>query len=157
MKQQNNDIALGRFISLVLRHDPTAAGIHLDENGWADVDALIGGINRTGRFINRKILERIVKENNKKRYSFNEEHTKIRANQGHSIAVDVELKTMVPPDINSGFQKMACGFAQRCRPHIYGKNKVKPFYKKESRLRDSPPAAGRPSDIIPISHHNNVM
>ena len=97
MNQSNSDVRLGRFLSLVLRHDPHAAGITLDEHGWADVNALLAGVNRTGRKIDLFTLERIVRENNKQRYSFNEDHTKIRANQGHSISVDVELKEAGPP------------------------------------------------------------
>lgn len=98
MKKQQNDIELGKFISLILRHKPEVVGITLDENGWADTQELLSGINASGRYIDLPILERIVRENNKKRYSFNEDKTKIRANQGHSILVDVEMKEMLPPD-----------------------------------------------------------
>ena len=98
VEQSREDIRLGRFLSLVLRHDPSAAGITLDANGWADVRQLLEGVSRTGRKIDREILERIVRENNKNRYSFNDNHSKIRANQGHSVAVDVELKELLPPD-----------------------------------------------------------
>ena len=98
MKEQSNtDIKLGRFLSLVLRHNPGAAGITLDEHGWADVEALLAGVNRSGRQIDMDTLERIVRENSKQRYAFNEDHTRIRANQGHSIRVDVELKAAEPP------------------------------------------------------------
>ena len=97
MEQSNSDVKLGRFLSLVLRHDPHAAGITLDEHGWADVNELLAGVNRTGRKIDRVTLERIVRENNKQRYSFNGDGTKIRANQGHSLQVDVELKAAQPP------------------------------------------------------------
>lgn len=97
MEQRKNDIRLGRFLSLVLRHDPAAAGITLDENGWADVRKLLAGVKRSGRPVNMDTLERIVRENNKSRYSFNEDHTKIRANQGHSVNVDVGLKEQIPP------------------------------------------------------------
>ena len=97
MEQSNSDVKLGRFLSLVLRHDPHAAGITLDEHGWADVNELLAGVSRTGRKIDRVTLERIVRENNKQRYSFNRDGTKIRANQGHSLAVDVELKQEIPP------------------------------------------------------------
>ena len=97
MEQSNSDVKLGRFLSLVLRHDPGAAGISLDEHGWAEVDQLLAGVNRTGRKIDMPTLERIVRENNKQRYSFNEDHTRIRANQGHSVQVDVELREVEPP------------------------------------------------------------
>lgn len=97
MSQSKSDIKLGRFLSLVLRHDPQAAGISLDEHGWADVRALLNGVSRTGRSIDMETLERIVRENNKQRYAFNEDRTKIRANQGHSLQVDVELTVSAPP------------------------------------------------------------
>ena len=97
MEQSQADIKLGRFLSLVLRHEPQAAGITLDQHGWADVEALIAGVRRAGRTIDRETLERIVRENSKQRYAFNDDHTKIRASQGHSIAVDVELQPAQPP------------------------------------------------------------
>lgn len=96
---KNDDVSLGRFISLVLRHEPSAAGIELDSEGWADVDDLIRGVCDTGRILDMETLERIVRENNKKRYSFNEDKTKIRANQGHSIDVHIDMKIMSPPDV----------------------------------------------------------
>ena len=86
-----------RFISLILRHKPEVIGIHLDEHGWAKVDELIAGISKKQEF-NMDILEEIVRTDNKQRYSFNEDKTLIRANQGHSIPVDVELKEAVPPE-----------------------------------------------------------
>ncbi len=87
-----------KFIALVLRHKPEAAGITLDEHGWADVSELIANINKSRRF-DRDMLEEIVRTNNKQRFSFNDDHTKIRANQGHSVDVDVELKELEPPEI----------------------------------------------------------
>ncbi len=89
---------LSVFISLVLRHNPAAAHITLDEHGWADVDDLLTGIRNTGRKINMNILEDIVATDKKRRYSFNQDKTLIRANQGHSIPVDVELKEQEPPE-----------------------------------------------------------
>lgn len=90
----------GVFISLILRHKPEVIGITLDEHGWAKVDELIKGINASGKYsIDIPMLEEIVRTDNKQRYSFNEDMTKIRANQGHSINVDVELKETVPPKI----------------------------------------------------------
>lgn len=88
------------FISLILRHKPDVIGISLDEHGWANVQELINGINKTGKYsIDMPMLEGIVRTDNKQRYSFNEDRSKIRANQGHSINVDVELKEAVPPEI----------------------------------------------------------
>ena len=88
---------LSVFISLVLRHQPDAAGIKLDEHGWANVDELIEGISNTGRTIDMDVLEEVVRTDNKQRYSFNEDKTLIRANQGHSVPVDVELEEKKPP------------------------------------------------------------
>lgn len=89
--------SMSKFISLILRHHPEAAYIELDEHGWADVDKLIKGIKRTGKQMNMELLEEIVRTDNKQRYSFNEDKTRIRANQGHSISVDVGLKEQEPP------------------------------------------------------------
>ena len=89
---------LSVFISLVLRHKPDVANVTLDEHGWADVGELLAGINSTGRKINMDILENIVASDNKQRYSFNQDKTLIRANQGHSVPVDVELKEQEPPE-----------------------------------------------------------
>lgn len=98
MDKKTKDIST--FIALVLRHKPDAAGITLDEHGWADTNALVSGINREmGTSINMAFLEEIVRTDKKQRYSFNDDHTLIRANQGHSIPVDVELEEKTPPDI----------------------------------------------------------
>ncbi len=87
------------FISLILRHKPEVIGISLDEHGWANVEELIYGINKThGYRIDMETLEEIVRTDNKQRYSFNEDKTLIRANQGHSVNVDVELKEAEPPE-----------------------------------------------------------
>lgn len=88
-----------KFISMVLRHHPDVVGISLDNYGWADVKQLIAGIKKAGHKINMDILEEIVRTDEKGRYSFNEDKTLIRANQGHSIHVDVELQEKEPPEI----------------------------------------------------------
>ncbi len=85
-----------QFISLILRHKPETIGITLDEHGWAKVDELIAGVNKT-RNLDMAMLEEIVATDNKQRFSFNEDKTLIRANQGHSIAVDVDLEQLDPP------------------------------------------------------------
>ncbi len=87
-----------QFLSLILRHKPEVIGIALDEHGWADVKELVEGIAKTRPF-DEALLEEIVRTDNKQRYSFNEDHTLIRANQGHSIPVDVELIRQTPPEV----------------------------------------------------------
>ncbi len=89
---------IGRFIALVLRHKPEELGISLDKHGWANVQELIEGIQRK-QYFDMEMLEEIVRSDNKQRYSFNEDKTLIRANQGHSVQVDVELEKKIPPEI----------------------------------------------------------
>lgn len=88
---------VSRFLCLILRHKPEEIGITLDEHGWANVEELIAGVSRKYP-ITMDILEEIVRTDEKQRYSFNEDKTLIRANQGHSIQVDVELEEMDPPE-----------------------------------------------------------
>lgn len=96
MKTMDN---ISRFLSLILRHKPEVIGISLDEHGWAKVDDLIAGINASGRKLTYTNLQEIVEQDKKQRYCFNTEKTMIRANQGHSISVDVQLKQEQPPNI----------------------------------------------------------
>ncbi|MEM9930335.1 MAG: RNA 2'-phosphotransferase, partial [Bacteroidota bacterium] len=91
--------SLGKFLSLVLRHKPDVVGIKLDSNGWADVDELIEGCLGKGREIDLPVLEMLVLMDEKQRYTFNEDKTKIRANQGHSVKVDLELEPVKPPKV----------------------------------------------------------
>lgn len=92
---------LSKFISLILRHHPQTIGIELEYFGaWADTQKLIAGINKSGKFkIDMKTLEKVVAEDEKHRYSFNEDKTKIRAVQGHSVDVDMQYREAEPPEI----------------------------------------------------------
>lgn len=85
-----------RYISFLLRHRPEAAGLTLDEHGWANTTELIECVSKT-RHITMTLLEQIVFTDEKQRYAFNADKSLIRANQGHSIPVDVELIPSVPP------------------------------------------------------------
>lgn len=85
-------------MSLILRHKPEIIDISLDEHGWAAVNELINGIARNNEGFDMATLEEIVKTDNKQRYSFHADKTLIRANQGHSIPVDVELEEKEPPE-----------------------------------------------------------
>ena len=91
-----NEVKLGRYLSYLLRHKPEDAELNMDKNGWVNVSELIKNTN--GKFT-MEILEQIVANDNKSRYSFNDDKTKIRANQGHSIDVDVELTEAIPTEI----------------------------------------------------------
>lgn len=97
-KNHSKDLnSTSKFISLILRHKPETIGITLDEHGWANVEELIAGIRKM-RMFDMEMLKEIVRTDSKMRYSFNEDMTLIRANQGHSIPVDVELPTAMPPE-----------------------------------------------------------
>jgi putative RNA 2'-phosphotransferase len=87
-----------KFLSLVLRHKPETIGLILDENGWADVKDLIEKLHQHNLSISENALADIVSTNNKQRFAFNADQTKIRANQGHSVAVDLQLKEADPPE-----------------------------------------------------------
>lgn len=89
---------VSKFISMILRHKPEAIGITLDEHGWAVVEDLIDGVSENYPGFNKEMLEEIVRTDEKQRYSFNGDHDLIRANQGHSIPVDVELEQVEPPE-----------------------------------------------------------
>lgn len=104
-------VTKGKRLSFLLRHDTE---YHFDKNGWRNVSDLIKNHNYTIDELNE-----IVETNDKKRYEFNSDKTKIRACQGHSINVDVELKEMTPPDI------LYHGTATRFLDSIYDKGIVK--------------------------------
>ncbi|MFI3326570.1 MAG: RNA 2'-phosphotransferase [Clostridia bacterium] len=91
---------LGKNISYALRHNPKSLDLEMSENGWVNASELICALEKHKKFnIDMKILCDLVEKDDKQRYSFNEDKTLIRANQGHSINVDVELEEKQPPDI----------------------------------------------------------
>ena len=93
-------ISTSKFLSLILRHKPEKVGISLDANGWVDVDVLIGAMNKHGRItVTLDDIKDVVITNDKQRFAFNDDYTKIRANQGHSVSVDVELEEVQPPSV----------------------------------------------------------
>lgn len=92
-----DDTKVSRFISLVLRHNPSAANVVVDHYGWVDVDSLLIGLCNKGYNVTREDLDRIVAEDTKGRYSYSADGVKIRANQGHSIDVDLQFQTVIPP------------------------------------------------------------
>lgn len=87
---------ISKLLSLVLRHAPETIQLQLDENGWANVDELIVQSNKFHKQLDKELLNYVVENNDKKRFAFNKEKTKIRASQGHSISVELELKEVEP-------------------------------------------------------------
>lgn len=96
-----NKKKLSIFLSLLLRHKPETVGLHIEKYGaWADIDELIEKINSNSKYlINRDILEEIVSEDEKKRYKISDDGKKIRASQGHSIDVIIDMEIKEPPEI----------------------------------------------------------
>ena len=90
---------ISKFLSLVLRHDPGKIGLTLDKNGWVTVQELLDRLSEHGEPIDRATLDHVVATNDKKRFSFSEDGSEIRANQGHSIEVDLALPPKKPPDL----------------------------------------------------------
>lgn len=91
-------VSASKFLSLVLRHDPASIGITLDAAGWVDVDVLLAAMERAGKPLDRATLERVVAENDKRRFAFSEDGARIRASQGHSVAVELGLAPVEPPE-----------------------------------------------------------
>ena len=94
-----SDTQTSKFLSLILRHRPDKVGLTLDPDGWVDVDRLLAAMGEHGHRLERAELERVVAENNKKRFAFDPTGTRIRASQGHSLDVDLCLEPRTPPDL----------------------------------------------------------
>ncbi len=92
-------ISLSKFLSLVLRHHPETIGIQLDQNGCTNISDLIEATSRHGRQLDHTLLMRVVHENDKQRFAISEDGRRIRANQGHSIEVDLDLTSQAPPQV----------------------------------------------------------
>ena len=92
-------VATSKFLSLILRHQPEKIGLSLDANGWADIEELLRLSAAKGKPLTRALLEEVVLTNDKQRFVLSEDGAKIRANQGHSVSVDLGLVPVVPPPV----------------------------------------------------------
>ncbi len=126
MIDKKSHTKLSKFLSLVLRHKPETIGITLEEFGWVDTNVLIQKMNENGKEIDFETLSFIVDNNNKKRFGFNDDMSKIRANQGHSVAVDLGYSKKSPPDIlyhGTAHKHVASifktGLDKRTRHHVH--------------------------------------
>ena len=91
-------VRASRFISLVLRHEPSAAGLVLDAQGWASLDALFSGARAAGIALDRSALAAIFAESDKARFELSLDGSRIRAVHGHSVAVETQGEPETPPD-----------------------------------------------------------
>jgi putative RNA 2'-phosphotransferase len=92
-----NLVEVSKFLSLVLRHAPERIGLSLDPAGWVEVDALLQRANANGVALNRQMLNQVVVSSDRQRFVLSDDGERIRANQGHSVQVDLELPPQVPP------------------------------------------------------------
>ena len=90
---------LSRRLSYLLRHAPHEAGLTLERGGWVGVEDLLRGLARGGLPVTRGQLAAVVAGSNKQRFSFDASGLRIRANQGHSVPVNLELSPQTPPDV----------------------------------------------------------
>lgn len=124
---------ISKFLSLVLRHQPGKIGIQLDDAGWVEVDVLLEALRHHGQKISRDLLDHVVLTNDKQRFTIDESGQRIRANQGHSIDIELGYEPADPPEIllhgthgpavlairESGLQKM-----NRHHVHLHCDNSV---------------------------------
>lgn len=114
-------VTVSKFLSKHLRHEPEKLGLELVPGGWVDVDALLDACARRGFVVTPQELQAVVAQNDKQRFAFDDSGLRIRANQGHSVEVDLQLEPAAPPDVlyhgtvakflaailETGLQKMA--------------------------------------------------
>lgn len=124
--QQERARRISKYLSLVLRHDPAAAGVTLDEEGWVNVEDLLAGAARHGSSFTRAELEEVVQTSDKQRFALSANGERIRANQGHSISVELGLIAETPPEVlyHGTVERflssiMANGLDKRARQHVH--------------------------------------
>ena len=93
-----SDIKLSKFLSLVLRHKPDEIGLVLDANGWADVAELLRLAALKGFRVPREQFDRVVRDSDKQRFAVSPDGLRVRANQGHSVNVELDLPPAEPPE-----------------------------------------------------------
>ena len=92
-------IKISKFLSKHLRHDPDGLGLALAPGGWVPVESLLAACARRHLRLTHAELEEVVSQNSKQRFSFDADGTSIRANQGHSVEVDLQIAPALPPDV----------------------------------------------------------
>lgn len=121
----NDLVSTSKFLSLVLRHRPEVIGLSLDEAGWADIDTLIR-LSQAHKPLTRALIEQVVEANSKQRFAISDDGRRIRANQGHSIEIELGLQPLAPPGLlyhgtATRFVEAIRreGLAKRSRQHVH--------------------------------------
>ena len=96
---RRREVRISRFLALVLRHDPGRVGLTLDRHGWVDVDELLAACARSGVAFTAAELDEVVANSPKRRFALDPDRRRIRANQGHSVPVDLGLTPVTPPPV----------------------------------------------------------
>ncbi|WP_353930511.1 RNA 2'-phosphotransferase [Okeanomitos corallinicola TIOX110] len=119
-------VKISKYLSKHLRHTPEKIGLKLADGGWVAVDELLAACAKNKFMITLEELKEVVINNDKKRFSFDDTLTLIRANQGHSTEVDLQLKRLTPPDVlyhgtgeNSVESILRTGLAKMSRHHVH--------------------------------------
>jgi putative RNA 2'-phosphotransferase len=117
---------ISKYLSKHLRHTPERLGLTLAIGGWVNVDELLSACATHQFPITRAELEEVVAASDKQRFSFDETRTRIRANQGHSVEVDLQLSPQIPPDVlyhGTGEQSVPAilqsGLVKMSRHHVH--------------------------------------
>jgi len=138
-------VKISKYLSFVLRHHPEKIGIKLDYHGWVTIEELLKAAKNHNFPIFERELYAVVEKNDKKRFSLDPSGTFIRANQGHSVEVDLQLEPQIPPDIlyhgtgshiidsikKTGLQKMS-------RHHVHLSNDITKARNVAKRKRGKP-------------------
>lgn len=127
-------VSVSKYMSFVLRHQPDSIGLTLDAQGWARIDDLIACAGRDGKTLTKGLIEEVVARDAKRRYAVSEDGSKIRANQGHSVKVDLQLEPAEPPEF------LYHGTSQRSVPEIL-KQGLKPMKRHHVHLSKDRPTA----------------
>lgn len=90
---------LSKFLSYVLRHKPQAIGIALDREGWIEIEALLRQCRASGREVTRAMLEEVVATSPKRRFAISQDGLRLRANQGHTVQVEIVYEEAAPPEV----------------------------------------------------------
>jgi putative RNA 2'-phosphotransferase len=145
---ETRDTQLSKFLSLVLRHRPDTVGVSLDPQGWVLIDELLQKSTAAGMHITRDDLLRVVEASPKQRFSVSADGLRIRASQGHSVAVDLALSPQTPPKL------LYHGTATRSLPSILSEG-LKPQSRRQVHLSVDEPTAllvgqrhGKPTVLI---------
>lgn len=130
--KQSRLVKVSKYLSKHLRHQPERLGLQLQPGGWVAVDDLLAACRKHEFRVSRTELEEVVAKNDKKRFSFDETGTLIRANQGHSVEVDLQLEPTVPPDVlyhGTGKQSVSLilksGLKKMSRHHVHLSEEIK--------------------------------